>query len=106
MLKDKTIFTLIEGFHLPHRQSSLIEGRIFHYKVPFPLNFSKQPEEDPIEAVVRRYSIKKVFSEILQNSQENTYARVSFLIKLQTVAWKKRLFIKKETLAQVLFCAF
>ena len=25
---------------MPHRQSSLIEGRIFHYKVPFPLNFT------------------------------------------------------------------
>ena len=31
--------------------------------------------------VVQRCSIKKVFSEISQNSQENTYARVSFLIK-------------------------
>ena len=35
------------------------------------------------EAVVRRCSIKKVFLEMLQNSQENTCARVSFLIKLQ-----------------------
>ena len=31
----------------------------------------------------RRCSAKKVFLEILQNSQENTCARVSFLIKLQ-----------------------
>ena len=30
-----------------------------------------------IEAVVRRCSVKKVFLEILQNSQENTCARVS-----------------------------
>ena len=35
------------------------------------------------EAVVRRCSVKKVFSEISQNSRENTCARVSFLIKLQ-----------------------
>ena len=28
-------------------------------------------------------SVKKVFLEISQNSQENTYATVSFLIKLQ-----------------------
>ena len=34
-------------------------------------------------AVVRRCSVKKVFLEILQNLQENTSARVSFLIKLQ-----------------------
>ena len=36
-----------------------------------------------IEAVVQRCSVKKVFLEISQNSQENTCARVSFLIKLQ-----------------------
>ena len=34
------------------------------------------------KAVVQRCSIKKVFLEILQNPQENTCARVSFLIKL------------------------
>ena len=37
-------------------------------------------------------------AEILQNSQKNTCARVSFLTKLQAEAWN---FIKKETLAQV-----
>ena len=36
-------------------------------------------------------SVKKVFLEILQNSQEKTCARVSLLIK----------FFKKENLAQV-----
>ena len=36
-----------------------------------------------LEAVVQRCSVKKVFLEISQNSQENTCARVSFLIKLQ-----------------------
>ena len=35
------------------------------------------------EAVVQRCSVKKVFLEVSQNSQENTCARVSFLIKLQ-----------------------
>ena len=35
------------------------------------------------DAVVQRCSVKKVFLKILQNSQENTCARVSFLIKLQ-----------------------
>ena len=33
------------------------------------------------EAVVRKYSIKKAFLEISQNSQENTCATVSFLKK-------------------------
>ena len=36
------------------------------------------------EAVAQRCSVKNVFLEISQNSQENTCARVSFLIKLQT----------------------
>ena len=34
------------------------------------------------EAVVQRCSVKKVFLEFSQNSQENTCARVSFLIKV------------------------
>ena len=51
------------------------------------------------EAVVQRFSVKKVFLKISQNSEEDTCARVSFLIKLQ--AWdlapaallKNRLFL-------------
>ena len=35
------------------------------------------------EAVVQRCSVKKVFLEVSQNSQENICTRVSFLIKLQ-----------------------
>ena len=35
------------------------------------------------EAIAQRFSVKKMFLEISQNSQENTCARVSFLIKLQ-----------------------
>ena len=37
------------------------------------------------EAVVQRCSVQKVFLKISQNSQENTRARVYFLIKLQTL---------------------
>ena len=37
------------------------------------------------EALAQRYSVKKVFLEILQNSQENTCASVSFLVKLQAL---------------------
>ena len=40
------------------------------------------------EAVVQTCSLKKVFLEISQNSQENTCARVSFLIKLQASGLK------------------
>ena len=42
--------------------------------------------------------VKKMFSEISQNSQES-----SFLIKLQAQTWN---FIKKETLAQAFSCEF
>ena len=35
------------------------------------------------KAVAQRCFVKKVFFKISQNSQENTCARVSFLIKLQ-----------------------
>ena len=45
------------------------------------------------EAVTRRCPVKKVFLTILQNSLENTYARASFLIKLQAYAGN---FIKKR----------
>ena len=40
--------------------------------------------EDIPEAVGRRCSAKKAFLKISQNSQENTYARAHFLIKLQS----------------------
>ena len=42
--------------------------------------------DNPSEAVVRRCSVKKVFSKISQNSQENTCGRVSLLIKLPASA--------------------
>ena len=44
------------------------------------LSVETQPDS---EAVVRKRSVKNMFLEILQNSQANTCARVSFLIKLQ-----------------------
>ena len=46
---------------------------------------------------------KKVFLEISQNSEENTFARDSFLIKLQP--WGCN-FIKRESLTKVFSCEF
>ena len=72
-------------------------------------NVSNQDEklwfnsELPSEAVPLRCSVSKVFWEISQNKQENTCARVSFLIKWQPEACD---FIKKETLAQAFSCEF
>ena len=44
-----------------------------------------------------RRSIKKVFLNVSQNPQENTFARLSFLVKLQASTCN---FIEKGTLAQ------
>ena len=52
------------------------------------------------EAVTQKCSVNKVFLKMSQNSQENTFVRASFLIKL---------LVKKETLAHVFsseFCEF
>ena len=57
------------------------------------------------EAVAQRSSIKKLFLEISQNSQENTHPKVSLLLKLQETASAGN-FIKKETLAQEFSCEF
>ena len=50
-------------------------------------------------------TVKNVFLETSQNSQENTCARVSFLIMLQVDAEVCN-FIRKKTLAQVFSCEF
>ena len=63
------------------------------------------PLQSPVkpEAVVQRYLLKEVLLKITQNSQENTCARVSFIMKFQAETWN---FIKKEFLAQVFSCKF
>ena len=71
------------------------------YKMGFSLE-SQGLIQKVTKAVVRRCSVKNVFFEILPNSQENTCARVSFLIKLHEACN----FIKIETLAQVFFFEF
>ena len=48
-------------------------------------NFNTENKVQRLKAVAQRCSVKKVFLEISQNSQENTCARVSFLIKLQPI---------------------
>ena len=48
------------------------------------------------EAVVWRCSVEKVFIDILQNSQENTCARVSFLTKLQALGLRPATLLRKR----------
>ena len=52
-----------------------------------------EKNERSLEAVTQRCSVRKVFLEFSQNSQENTCARVSFLIKL--LAWPVTLLKKR-----------
>ena len=67
------------------------------------------------EAVARTCSVKNLFLKISQNSQENTCAKASFLMKSQARACSKTSFliksqicnfIKKEAPAQVFSCEF
>ena len=67
---------------------------IFHLRITcFIEDFQKIVPIHFLEAVVQTFSVKKVLLEISQNSQENSSATVSFLIKLQ--AWACN-FIKKR----------
>ena len=75
---------------------------MFHFYIPWKalifLTSSRRIEMERwftmAGVVVQRCSVKKLFLKISQNSQENTCARVSSLIKLQPYV------IKKETLAR------
>ena len=53
------------------------------YKKTIQIFYSAVPKDEGIEAATEGVPWKKVFLEISLNSQENTCARVSFLIKLQ-----------------------
>ena len=58
----------------------------------------KKKKKNAVEAATRGAPCKNVFLEISQNSQENTCARVSLLIKLQAEPFN---FIKEETVLGV-----
>ena len=73
------------------------------YCFPTVLSFKNIKFSFNSEAVLQGCSVKKVFLEISQNSQESTCARVSFLMKMQDKACN---FIKKETLPLVFSCEF
>ena len=72
-------------------------------------NFQNQTSQSKIKISSKSWSCclevfcRKMYLKISQNSQEDTCARVSFLIKLHASACN---FIKKETLPLVLSCEF
>ena len=52
--------------------------------------------------MIERLSVKMMFLEVLQSSQQNTCAEIYFLAKLQTACS----FITKETWKQAFSCEF
>ena len=62
------------------------------------LNYKKDQKYKYLEAVIQRCSVKKVLSEISENSQENTCARASFLVKLQAWGLRPATLLKKRLL--------
>ena len=91
----------ITGGHTIHpptyRLVSRSDLQMLHLMVIAGLNLQKKT------AATSGVLWKKLFLKVSQNSQENTCARSSFLIKLQTESCN---FIKKETLAHVLSYEF
>ena len=72
------------------RSPDLTKRAWLNFFMPFHDKTNKFGEDFSLvftEAVVQRCSVKKVFLKISQNSQGNTCARVSFLIKLQSSGW-------------------
>ena len=65
-------------------------------------SFSNFDKQNHTEEVSWRCSVKTVFLEISQNSQENVCARFSYLNKVARL--RPANFSKKETLAQVFSC--
>ena len=113
ILKDKStsrrIDVIISTWILLSK--SMKSRRTFHVEFRRRIN-SESTKMCPLGSVWRQFtldwfnawrsSIKKAFLKILQNSQENTCTKVSFLIKFQAKA-KTYNFIKKDTLAVVFY---
>ena len=103
-VRTKTLWNTSERLLLytPYTCRVLIE--LIQRKLDFFYNNEYKVSRIGFTSSHRRCSIKKVaFPVISKNSQENSCARVTFLIKLKASACN---FIKKETLAQVLSCEF
>ena len=95
--QEKKVFNLtiiriqisFSKFQLPAmRDSSLLSSEAFLSSSDSRDSFSNFDKQNHTEAVAWRCSVKKVFLEISQNSQENVCARALFLIKLHTSTCK------------------
>ena len=86
VLTETEIKVLDKGLHYARIQKKINEPELRKDFSEFCLRMRNKRNlwnEATPEAAIRGVLCKKVFFEISQNSQENTCARVSFLIKLQ-----------------------
>ena len=79
-MKSHNLVSNCVPFGLSQRKTLCIFGRMYQFQN---VNF------ETIEAVVQRCSVKKMFLEISQNSQENICSRVSFLIISKKRLWHR-----------------
>ena len=91
----RTAFTIevirhLKSYWFPAR--FFVVWLVHRKQIRTPYNILVQYLFNSIEAAIRVVLCKKVFLKISQNSQENTCAKVSFLIKLQ--AWQKNHFYR------------
>ena len=87
----RSIYENYNHFFLEIVTSNQIVSEVFTSKLTSLFVMNPFPE-----AVARRCSVENMFLEISQNSQENTCARVSFLIKLQASGLKSATLLKKR----------
>ena len=80
----KSLDLFLSDRDLHERVTCRLHDRKFDFQAE--LTFRDCLQTSITEAVAQRCSVKKVFLEILQNSQEKTCASVSFLIALQASA--------------------
>ena len=84
-----SLFNKFAGLRTPIQVLSseiceIFKNIFFHRTPPVAASvFGMKETFDISEAVAQTCSVKKVFLQFLQNSHENTCARISFLIKLQ-----------------------
>ena len=81
--QNKSILMQLVGENLENNDG------MFEIESSFPTVISTKYQQQTSEPIVQMCSVKEVFSKVSQNSQENTYPRVSILKKLQVLNNKK-----------------
>ena len=83
----------MDGFHLPHRQTSLRKGRTFSLQSTFPIKLY-QPEEDPTVGQISGKDIQYVLCLVVNTSKINELI-FHFLEKIKTEELSQKCSVKK-----------